>query len=143
MVYTLIGYLREIFGDKEEPEIIHEVIVRRHKGSRTLAQNALSHVWYKQVADYEQADVGEVKDFCKLTFGVPLLICVDAEFRDFYFLAFSHLDYVQQLKAITYVNVTSLMDPEVMSEYLRNMERFYAMSGLQLTRTHDYDEAMQ
>ena len=58
-VFRLNGYLRVSYSE-DKP--------------RTVDQNALSHVWYDQVARELGEDTElQVKAYCKLHFGVPIL----------------------------------------------------------------------
>ena len=94
---------------------------------RSLDQNALSHVWYEQIAkELREDDALGVKRWCKLHFGVPILRAEDPEFRAFYDAAIKpHLDYEQKLKAMDHVPVTSLMTKVQLNAYLRAMQEHY------------------
>ena len=94
---------------------------------RSLDQNAISHVWYSQIAaELKQDDELQVKRWCKLHFGVPILRAEDPEFRAFYDAAIKpHLDYEQKLMAMDHVPVTSLMTKPQLSKYLVAMQEHY------------------
>lgn len=101
---------------------------------RSLSQNALSHVWYGQVSrELKEHTPEEVKCYCKLHFGVPILRAEDADFREMYDAAIKlHLSYEQKLKAMRYLPVTSLMTKDQLSRYLQAMQAEYAQRGLLL-----------
>ncbi len=94
---------------------------------RWLDYNALSHVWYEQVAnELREDDELGVKSFCKLHFGVPILRAEDADFREFYDAAMKHaLSYEQKIKAMNFVPVTSLMTQAQFDKYAHAMQDHY------------------
>lgn len=99
----------------------------RHDRDRTAAQNALSHVWYEQIANELREDTAlGVKCFCKLHYGVPILRTEDEDFRAAYDAAIKPLAYEQKLAAMRYWPVTSLMSTAQLSEYLDAVKEGYA-----------------
>lgn len=101
---------------------------------RSLDQNAISHVWYEQVA----ATVGDddargVKRFCKLHFGVPILRAEDTVFREAYDSALLRwLTYEQKLVAMDILPVTSTMTTRQLSKYMEDVQAHYAQQGIVL-----------
>lgn len=107
------------------------VSVTVRAGKRSLNQNAVQHVWYAQVALITGEHPEEVRHYCKLHFGVPILRAEDEEFRAFYDLAIrAHLTYPEKLKAMDFVPVTSRMTPPQMTWYLNTMREHYAREGI-------------
>ena len=99
---------------------------------RSLEQNALSHVWYQQIAAKLREDTAEeVKRACKLELGIPILRG-DIDFRGAYDRTLKGLSYPQKLEIMSWFPVTSLMKVEQMSLYLEQMQHRYA-DRVQLT----------
>ena len=85
----------DVFNDATLSESIGEVRalyakhrrlkVTIHAGKRSLDHNAISHIWYAQVANELRENTPEgVHCECKLRFGVPILRAEDDDFRAFY-----------------------------------------------------------
>jgi hypothetical protein len=108
-----------------------DVSAKPYKQSRSLNQNALAAIWYrergKQTANGEQFERCQ----CKLLYGVPILMSdpVFAEAWEPYQL----MPYDRQLSAMRIVDVTSIMNTEQMAEYLEAVERASAEQGIGLT----------
>lgn len=101
---------------------------------RSLDQNAISHAWYEQVARELREDSAlQVKRFCKLHFGVPLLRAEDEEFRETYDATIRQtLSYEQKLQAMDFLPVTSRMNAKQLSAYLEAVQQHYATRGVWL-----------
>lgn len=100
---------------------------------RSLDQNAISHVWYEQVAEDLREDTAlGVKRFCKLTMGVPILRADDAEFRELYDATVKPMPYEHKLRAMDLLDVTSLFDKGQFSQYLEEMQRHYFTRNVRL-----------
>lgn len=101
---------------------------------RTLDQNAISHVWYGQLARElkEDNELGW-KCFCKLQFGVPILRAENEEFRTLYDKAIKEsLTYEEKLEAMKILPVTSLMNTEQLSRYLETLQKHFIKFGVAL-----------
>lgn len=100
-----------------------EVSVKAGK-TRTLDQNALSHVWYEQIAqELPQHSALEWKCYCKLHHGIPILRMDDEAFKKFYDNSIMHsLSYEQKLEAMKYFPVTSMMNKRQLSVYLEQVK---------------------
>ena len=86
---------------------------------RSAELNALSHVWYEQVArETRDDDALGVKAYCKLVHGIPILRADDDEFRSIYDAGLKHLSYEQKLVAMKWLPVTSEMTVKQMLRYL-------------------------
>ncbi len=65
---------------------------------RTLDQNALWFALYQRVAEMTQiGDTEDERRYCKLHFGVWILLNEDADFREGWYHSMRHLSYGQKL----------------------------------------------
>lgn len=113
--------LSRCIGDLREQWKVHKFlrVTTKTGKDRSLDQNAISHAWYEQVAlELREDTAAEVKRYCKLHHGVPILRAEDPEFREFYDKAIKGLTYEQKLKAMDFVPVTSEMKVKQLSQYL-------------------------
>jgi hypothetical protein len=104
--------------------------------TRSAKQNRLSHLWYPVMGAAYHLDRHEMKAYCKLAYGVPIMR-EDKDFNAFYTTALDPLDWDQQLDAMLYVPVTSLMKVKQMAEYLTIMDREAAVRGVVLPAPDD------
>lgn len=117
----VIGELRKEFRDHGYLRIQSST-----EKPRTLSQNALAAVWYKQVSDELGEDTAAgVKRFCKLHAGVPILRRDDDDFRSLYDESIKPMCYEMKLKAIGLIRVTSEMNVSQLSEYLEEVRHLY------------------
>lgn len=101
--------------------------------ARSADQNALAAVWYEQISrELGEDTADDVKAFCKLTIGVPILRADDLEFRDLYDRAIRPLPREIKLQAIKLVPVTSRMGVKQLTRYLDQMQQHYALRGVVL-----------
>ena len=101
--------------------------------ARSMDQNAISHAWYEQVSRELREDTPlGVKNYCKLTIGVPIMRAESEEFRLAYDAAIKPLPYEKKLAAMAILPVTSLMTKPQLSQYLEAMQAAYA-DRVQLT----------
>ena len=115
------------------------IVVRERK--RSLNQNDQTHVWYAQIAEQLREDTPrEVKNFCKLHYGVPILRAEDSDFRKFYDKAIRVLPYVDKLESMDYVPVTSIMTVAQLKQYTDRMQAEYAKRGVILTFKNDTND---
>lgn len=100
---------------------------KEYKKGRSLDSNALSHVWYGEIAKARGESVEAIKCFCKLHFGVGIMRAESETFRMMYDKGIMNaLTYEEKLKAMTIIPVTSLMNSEQMHWYLRDMQQTFA-----------------
>lgn len=128
--------LSRVIGDIRAAYAEHHylrVTVKTGK-DRSLDQNAISHIWYEQIArELRESTALGIKCECKLNYGVPILRAEDAGFREFYDVAIKpHLTYEQKVKAMAYLPVTSLMTVKQLSAYLVAMQAAYAKRDVAL-----------
>jgi len=121
--------LQSFIGDIRESFRAHKFLkVSAKTGkARSLDQNAISHVWYEQLArELKEDDALGHKCFCKLHYGVPILRAEDEEFRLFYDAALLGLTYEQKIEAMKFVPVTSNMTKPQLSKYLEAMQNGFS-----------------
>ena len=86
--------------------------IRKYSRDRSLEMNALSHVWYAQLAvKHAQDTAAGYKGFCKLNFGIPILR-EDPEFSEMYDRIFKPMSYPTKIEIMTkpgLFDVTSIM----------------------------------
>lgn len=100
---------------------------------RSLPQNAITHVWYGQIArELREDDALGWKCYCKLHHGVPILRAENEEFRETYDGAIKGLGYEQKLQIMRILPVTSLMTKEQLSKYAEAVQADFAQRGVTL-----------
>lgn len=105
---------------------------------RSLNANALSHIWYAEIAKQTgDSTEDEIKNICKLHFGVPILRRESEEFRNFYDRFFKKLTYPEKLDAMKHISVTSLLDKNQMTEYMQQIQRTYGPKGVILSNSKE------
>lgn len=98
---------------------------------RNLDQNALSHVWYPQIAAFMHLETIEAKAYCKLRFGVPILRAESEDFRRRYdALIKGRFTYEEKLELMEWFPVTSLMSKGQMSRYMSDVQQHFGAQGL-------------
>ena len=103
-----------------------ELTLKPIEKPRSLTQNALSHVWYAEIAKTEsEFTAGEVKRNCKLQFGVPILR-EDSAYSEMIGKILDPLEYEDRVKAMDYLSVSSLMKKPQMSRYLEAIQAHYS-----------------
>ena len=117
-----IGTLRQMYNET------HYLRVSiRDTRDRSLDQNAISHVWYEQVSrERGEMTPHDVKAFCKLHFGVPILRADSDSFRALYDKAIKPLPYADKLAAMDIIDVTSAMTSAQMKHYLEDVRGHFA-----------------
>jgi len=103
--------------------------------ARGLSQNALSHVYYKIVADSCGMFEDEVKADCKIQFGLPILFKSKTEYaydlaEDLELIGFWSMNSEQQRKKIKKYKVTSVFKTKEMNKYIENMQHFFGVQGI-------------
>lgn len=104
--------------------------------SRTERQNRLMHRWFGDVS-IQLGDMTheEVRAYCKLHFGVPILRAENEAFRQSYDAVMKHLPYEAKLAFIQHMQlpVTSLMTVKQQTAMLDEMARHWSAQGVRLT----------
>lgn len=135
------GRMKTIKTDIQRMALIREISstplpfrVDVRAGERTLDQNALSHVWYGQIAAQDKSfSVVSARRFCKLHFGVPSMRAHSAEFRQAWDSKIkARFTYSEKIELMDWWPVTSLMDKSQMRDYLTTMQAHFAEKGVRL-----------
>ncbi len=113
-----------------------KVMVQTEK--RSISKNALSHVWFKEIANQTGCTENEAKAQCKLEFGVPLLRSEDQKFNAWCERVLDNLSHEGRIAAMRYFPVSSIMDEKQMHEYLQKISMTYANRGIILTSLRDF-----
>ena len=101
--------------------------------ARSLDQNEMIHALYKQIAEQKPDETfNEIRCFCKLHYGVPIMRRDDDVFRYVYDKAFKPLDYEFKLKAMEQWPVTSKMSKKQGTEYIDTIIREFSKEGYSL-----------
>lgn len=88
-----ITRLTAMFREKK-----YVVVSLRHGKDRTLDQNALWWAMYQRIAQMTQmGDVDDVRRWCKLHLGVPIMRKADVDFFNAWNRSFLHLTYEEKL----------------------------------------------
>jgi len=108
---------------------------------RTTEQNKLQRLWVKEIS--EQLSDGtpeEVRGYCKLHFGVPILRNENAVFKAEYDAVIMPLPYEHKLKLMKVpfdFGVTRIMTTRQKTAFLDTVHRHYSEMGLILTNPED------
>lgn len=104
---------------------------------RSIEQNKLQHKWMKEIADQlGDQTPEEVRGYCKLVIGAPILRAENEEFREKYDAIFKPLPYETKIKLMMEpfdFAVTRLMTVEQKRRYLDEVHRHFAEKGIVLT----------
>ncbi|WP_042956504.1 hypothetical protein [Pseudomonas brassicacearum] len=74
------------------------VVSLRPGKDRTLDQNALWFAMYKRISEMTQiGDAGDARRYCKLHFGVQILLNEDSGFQAAWYRVMRHLPYEEKL----------------------------------------------
>jgi len=99
--------------------------IKIDSGKRTLSQNALKSVWYKDIADFRgDMTSKDVERECKLNYGVPILRR-DVATNWVYEQSLDKLPHEKKLIVMDRFAVTSLMSVKEKKEYLTCMQSDY------------------
>ncbi|MFV1538726.1 hypothetical protein [Phaeobacter sp. JH204B] len=104
--------------------------------SRSGLQNRLAQRWFTDVSRHlEDQTHEEVRAYCKLHFGVPILRAENEAFRQSYDATMKHLPYEAKLAAVKAFDlpVTRLMTVKQMTAFMDEMQRHWCGLGLRLT----------
>ena len=110
-----------------------DFIVTAQGQKRNSDQNALSFAIYGQIAtQLGDQTLFDVRCRCKLDFGVPILRRDDKDFDDMYGKSIALLPYEDQLRAMKWLQVTSVMGKRQFAEYIDTVIREYSMQGISI-----------
>lgn len=108
---------------------------------RSTAQNKLAHMWMAEIAQ-QKGDMTpqDVRAYCKLTIGVPLLRAENEAFREGYDRIVRPLSYEQKIALMGEpldLPVTRLMTTKQKTQYLDAIARHFGEQGIILTMPED------
>lgn len=125
----LVRYLRSL----SRPFTVDVVKGRR----RSVEQNKLQRLWCKEVAEQlGDRTAEEIRAYCKLHLGVPILREESTDFREKYDRIIRRLPYEQKLELMQEpfdFPVTRLFTTEQKTRYLDAVHRHFTEQGLKLT----------
>lgn len=107
---------------------------------RTNPQNKLQRQWVMEVASQTGETPEEVRGYCKLAFGVPILRAENDAFRAAYDEMVKPLPLQTKLKLMMEpfdFGVTRLMTTRQKTAFLDTMHRHYSEQGLILTNPEE------
>lgn len=110
-------------------------------GKRSLRQNKLQRLWINEIAE-QLADQSseEVRGYCKLTIGVPILRAENDTFRERYDAIVRPLPYEQKLALMMEpldFPISRLMTTKQAIAYLDGIHRHFSEKGIVLTDPGD------
>lgn len=121
---------------KPAPDNAYTLTIAQEDEGRSNKQNRLSFMWYQIRGGMTGHGKEYERNLCKLTYGVPILR-LEEGFNDFWLRAMSSLNYEQQLMAMEYIPVTSLMGMKQFAEYLTDIDEASAFQGIVLPHPED------
>jgi hypothetical protein len=109
------------------------------KGDRRSAeQNRLQRLWCNEISEqWEGHSPEEVRGYCKLTIGVPILRASNDAFREQYDRVLKPLTYEQKFALMMEpldLPVTRIMTKEQKTQYLDAIYRHFTEQGIVLTQ---------
>lgn len=110
-------------------------------GKRSLKQNKLQRLWLGEIAEQlGDRTPEEVRGYCKLTVGVPILRAENEAFREKYDAIVKPLPYEQKLALMMEpldFPITRLMNTKQATTYLDGVHRHFSEKGIVLTDPGD------
>ena len=103
---------------------------------RRASQNRLAQRWFSDISRQKEDETHEdIRAFCKLHFGVPILRAENEAFRQSYDKAMKSLPYEAKLAAVKAFDlpVTRLMTKDQMTAFMDEMQRYWVPKGYRLT----------
>ena len=108
------------------------------KGKRSLEQNRLQHMWYREAAEQlKEFTPLEYRQICKLTLGIPLLRGDDYDFETLYDKTVKPLNYEDKIALMDWFPVTSMMSMELKTAFLDAQYIYLTSLGAQLTEPNE------
>jgi hypothetical protein len=109
--------------------------------NRSVEQNRLQRLWMTEIAEqFGDRTAEEVRGFCKLHIGVPILRAEDEAFRERYDAVVKPLPYQMKLMVMMEpldLPVTRIMTSEQKHRYLDEIFRQFSEQGIVLTIPED------
>ena len=129
-----ISMLTRLFREKK-----FVVVILRPGKDRTLDQNALWFAFYKRIAEMTQiGDPADARKYCKLHFGVQILLNSDPDFQAAWYRVMRHLPYEEKLAMMGDCKlfgpdgfpVTSLFNRAQGVQYTDRMANYFTGQGV-------------
>jgi hypothetical protein len=110
-------------------------------GKRSLKQNKLQRLWMNEIAEQlGDQTPEEVRGYCKLTLGVPILRAENETFRERYDAIIRPMSYPEKLALMMEpldFPITRLMTTKQATAYLDGVHRHFSEKGIALTDPGD------
>jgi hypothetical protein len=110
-------------------------------GKRSVKQNRLQMLWLNEIASQlEGQTVEELRAYCKLTIGVPILRAQNEDFRKGYDDVVKPLSYEKKLAIMSEpldFPVSRLMTTRQATDYLEGIHKHFSEQGISLTDPGD------
>ena len=118
-----------------DPKKHYYVNITDKPKKRSLSANAQQHVFYKQIADYQGDQLAlEVKNFCKLTFALPIMLSSEKNEPMVSFLiekvGFYTYRYEEQLRLMRIIVHTADFSEAESKRYMDAIISFYNEQGI-------------
>ncbi len=108
------------------------------KGKRSLEQNRLQHMWYREAAkQLKEYTPLEYRMICKLEIGVPILRGQDYDFQQMYDKVIKPHSYEDKIELMDWVPITRIMNKMQKKEFLDAQYIYLSGLGAQLTEPND------
>jgi len=120
-----------------DPKKHYYVNITEKPKKRSIPANAQQHVFYKQIADFrgDQTEL-EVKNFCKFTFGLPIMLTSEKNEPMVSFLiekiGLYAYRYEEQLRLMKVIVHTSDFSERESKKYMDEMISFYNEQGINI-----------
>ena len=112
-------------------------LVEIKKHNRSEMQNRTCFMWYREIAKAKGDETAtDVRAYCKLHYGVPILREDNDDFREDYDQIVRPLSYENKLKIMVEpldLPVTRIMSVDQMQRYMEEVEKYGYSFGVELT----------
>ena len=112
-------------------------LVEIKKHNRSEMQNRTVFMWYREIAKAKGDETPtDVRAYCKLHYGVPILREDNDDFREDYDQIVRPLSYENKLKIMVEpldLPVTRIMSVDQMQRYMEEVEKYGYSFGVELT----------
>jgi hypothetical protein len=118
-----------------------EVVIREVSTDRTTQQNRLQYRWFADGERQSDQKAWEIRAYCKLHFGVPILRRDSEEYREKYDRLIRPMSYEQKLELMVEpfdFPVTSAMTVKQHMEFLDAVQLHLSGLGVQLTNPAEF-----
>ena len=127
--------LNDLFAGNQKAS--YRINLRKWTSKRSISMNRQQHLFYTQIAKHHSDRLpSEVKNFCKHTFGIPILLLDDVEGDKLEFLLHK-LEYYKyplesQLKLVSCLEITSKFNTAQAKEYCDNLIFYFNDNGIDI-----------